>query len=255
MLLKLLVHHFIFLYNNTKGGQMEKVNENKGNILYVLNTLKKYSDSEHILSIKDIQDLIKKDYDVDIDGRTIRRNISLLIDKFKYDITTFNDNRKGYYYSKDLENDFTLGEIIMLVNQIKISPEINERDSSIIIDKLKKQLNIYDSEKIYVNKAQVKDRKANWELINIIEELSEAIKKNKKVRFNYNGKKITFSPRYIVYRKFKVLINFGYILYGTNNTSNDTTGIIISSVKNLEILDEECEFLPDTEFDKTFLDQ
>ena len=34
---------------------MEKGNENKGNVLYVLNTLKKYSDDEHILSSNEIR--------------------------------------------------------------------------------------------------------------------------------------------------------------------------------------------------------
>ena len=104
---------------------MEKGNENKGNILYVLNTLKKYSDDEHILSSNEIKELIKKDYDVNIDSRTIRRNINLLIEKFSYDISTYNDNRKGYYYIKNIDIDFTLGEIIMIINQQKMNKKVH----------------------------------------------------------------------------------------------------------------------------------
>ena len=52
--------------------------EKNGNILYILNVLKKYSDEEHKLSATEIQIKIKEIYNVDIDSRTIRRNINLL---------------------------------------------------------------------------------------------------------------------------------------------------------------------------------
>ena len=52
--------------------------EKNGNILYILNVLKKYSDDEHMLSVAEIQRKIKEVYDVEIDSRTIRRNINLL---------------------------------------------------------------------------------------------------------------------------------------------------------------------------------
>ena len=47
--------------------------EKNGNILYILNVLKKYSDEEHMLSIAEIQRKIIEVYDVEIDPRTIRR--------------------------------------------------------------------------------------------------------------------------------------------------------------------------------------
>ena len=57
--------------------------EKNGNILYILNVLKKYSDEEHMLTAAEIQRKIKEIYDVEIDTRTIRRNINLL--KYKLD--------------------------------------------------------------------------------------------------------------------------------------------------------------------------
>ena len=56
--------------------------EKNGNILYILNVLKKYSDSEHMLKASDIQRKVREIYDVEIDPRTIRRNINLLICHF-----------------------------------------------------------------------------------------------------------------------------------------------------------------------------
>ena len=66
--------------------------EKNGNILYILNVLKKYSDEEHMLSIAEIQRKIIEVYDVEIDPRTIRRNINLLKCKLDYDISTREDN-------------------------------------------------------------------------------------------------------------------------------------------------------------------
>ena len=69
--------------------------EKNGNILYILNILKKYSDEEHMLSAVEIQRKIEEIYEVDIDTRTIRRNINLLKYKLDYDISTREENGKG----------------------------------------------------------------------------------------------------------------------------------------------------------------
>lgn len=74
-----------------------------GNILYILNVLKKYTDADHILSISMLKEKIKEEYDQDIDSRTIRRIINLLKEEFGYDISTYNDNNKGYYISMTLK--------------------------------------------------------------------------------------------------------------------------------------------------------
>ena len=62
--------------------------EKNGNILYILNVLKKYSDEDHQLSAAEIGRKVKETYDVEIDPRTIRRNINLLKYKLNYDIST-----------------------------------------------------------------------------------------------------------------------------------------------------------------------
>ena len=83
-----------------------KLYEKNGNILYILNVLKKYSDEEHMLSATEIQRKVKEIYDVDIDPRTIRRNINLLKYKLDYDISTRDENKKGYYINRNPETDF-----------------------------------------------------------------------------------------------------------------------------------------------------
>ena len=109
--------------------------EKNGNILYILNVLKKYSDEEHILKTTEIQRKVKEIYDVDIDTRTIRRNINLLKLKLNYDISTREENGKGYYISKNPETDFEAGEIRAIIDTFSyakyIVPSISKNNSSI----------------------------------------------------------------------------------------------------------------------------
>ena len=80
--------------------------EKNGNAIYILNVLKKYTDEEHKLTSNEIQAKIKELYDVEIDPRTIRRIINLLKLKLGYDISTYNENKIGYYISNNPETDF-----------------------------------------------------------------------------------------------------------------------------------------------------
>ena len=90
--------------------------EQNGNILYILNVLKKYSDEDHMLQVSEIKDLVKEEYEVDIDPRTIRRNINLLTEKLDYDISTWSENKKGYFLIKNPDMDFEPGEIRAIID-------------------------------------------------------------------------------------------------------------------------------------------
>lgn len=186
--------------------------EKNGNILYILNILKKYSDEEHLLQIKDIKEKIKELYDVDIDPRTIRRNINLLKEKFGYDISTYAENKEGYYILRDPDTDFEPGEIRAIIDQFSYANYITSSVANGIIKKCKNMLNIYENEKFKDYKIIANDTKTdNIEVIKNIEDISKAIYENKKIEFTYwkyelnNGLKkvnvntIKCSPYAIIY--------------------------------------------------------
>lgn len=186
--------------------------EKNGNILYILNILKKYSDEEHLLQIKDIKEKIKELYDVDIDPRTIRRNINLLKEKFAYDISTYAENKEGYYILRDPETDFEPGEIRAIIDQFSYANYITSSVANGIIKKCKNMLNIYENEKFKDYKIIANDTKTdNIEVIKNIEDISKAIYEKKKIEFTYwkyelnNGLKkvnvntIKCSPYSIIY--------------------------------------------------------
>ena len=160
--------------------------ERNGNILYILNVLKKYSDEEHKLSISELKAKIKEEYGEDIDPRTIRRNINLLQQKFGYDISTYNDNKIGYYISNDPETDFEPGEIRAIIDTFSYSTFIEQRLAKEIIKKCKNLQNIYENEKIKNYRVySPKGRTNNVEVIKNIEDISNSIMNKNKVEFEY----------------------------------------------------------------------
>ena len=160
--------------------------EKNGNILYILNVLRKYSDEEHMLSAKEIQRKVKNIYDVEIDPRTIRRNINLLKYKLDYDISTREENGKGYYINRDPETDFEPGEIRAIIDNFSYANYIVPSIAKEIIKKCKNMQNVYENEKLRNYQIySVNSKTENAEVIKNIEDISESIFKNKKIKFEY----------------------------------------------------------------------
>ena len=188
--------------------------EKNGNILYILNVLRKYSDEEHMLSAAEMQRKIKKIYDVEIDTRTIRRNINLLKYKLDYDISTREENGKGYYLNRDPETDFEQGEVRAIIDNFSYANYIVPSVAKQIIKKCKNMQTVYENEKLKDYQIySVNSKTENAEVIKNIEDISNSIYNNNKIKFEYwkyeitnkLEKKIvsvpTVSPFAIVYNK------------------------------------------------------
>lgn len=219
--------------------------EKNGNILYILNILKKYSDSEHLLSVAEIKRKIQEKYEVEIDPRTIRRNINLLKYKLEYDISTREDNGKGYYIIKNPETDFEPGEIRAIIDTFGYANYIAPSISDSIIKKCKNMQNIYENEKLRDYKIYANDTKTdNMEVIKNIEDISEAIKNLSKIEFEYwkygMTKKIEkvivstpkVTPYAIIYNRQE------FYMIGIKEGKNEFYNYRLDRIKNLKILEE-----------------
>lgn len=219
--------------------------EKNGNILYIINILKKYSDEDHILTINDIKDYIRNIYEVEIDPRTIRRNINLLKEKFEYDIVTFQENRKGYYLIKNPDMDFEPGEIRAIIDTFSYSSFIPKQVSNEIINKCKNMQNIYENEKlkdyhVYSNNVKLE----NKEIVKNIEDISNAIHNKKKIKFNYYKYELNpflknvntgirvVSPYAIIYELQQMYV------VSLKDGKKTLYTYRIDRMKNIEILDE-----------------
>lgn len=219
--------------------------EKNGNILYILNVLKKYSDEDHMLSAAEIQRKIMEIYDVEIDQRTIRRNINLLKFKLDYDISTRDDNGKGYYLNRDYETDFEPGEVRAIIDNFSYANYIVPSIAKNIIKKCKNIQTVYENEKIKDYHIYANDSKTeNVEVIKNIEDISESIYKHKKIHFEYWKYAITeklekkivstpvVSPYAIVYNKQE------FYLIGIKEGQTDFYNYRIDRIKNIQILEE-----------------
>lgn len=222
-----------------------QLQKNNGNILYVLNTLKEYSDEANPISMKFIQEKIKELYGMDLDRRTISSNINVLINIFDYDISTYSDNGIGYYYIKNPEIEFETGEIRTIIDTFSYAPFIEKNISKEIIDKCKNMINIHERKKL--NNYQIfsdNNKTINKEVIKNIEDISNAIFNKKKISFDYykyelsptlKWKKISehvVSPYKLVYsiqELYLVALKKGEVNLYTYR---------IDRMKNINILDE-----------------
>ena len=218
--------------------------EKNGNILYILNILKKYTDEDHMFSATEIQLKIKEIYNVEIDTRTIRRNINLLKYKLNYDISTRDDNKKGYYLNRDPETDFEPGEIRAIIDNFSYANYIVPSVAKNIIKKCKNIQTVYENDKIKDYQIYANDSKTeNVEVIKNIEDISESIYQHKKVKFEYWKYVITnklekkivstpiVSPFAIVYNKQE------FYLIGVKEGKNRFYNYRLDRIKNIQILD------------------
>ena len=198
-----------------------------------------------MLSVTEMQRKIKEIYNVEIDPRTIRRNINLLKYKLDYDISTRDDNGKGYYLNRDPETDFEPGEVRAIIDNFSYANYIVPSIAKNIIKKCKNIQTIYENEKIKDYHIYANDSKTeNVEVIKNIEDISNSIYENKKIKFEYwkyaitnkIEKKIvstpTVSPYAIVYNKQE------FYLIGIKEGQAEFYNYRLDRIKNIQILDE-----------------
>lgn len=217
----------------------DKLHTNLGNIIYIYDVLKKYSDVDHILSVKDIIKYVKEEFDEEIEDRTVRRNIRVLIEKLDIDIETFKENRQGYYLRT---KDFEFSEIKMIIDLLHYSKFMEETFSVEIAEKLKGLLSIYEQKTINeTEKTEVYSKNIktiNKDVLNNIEVLSNSIKSKTKVKFEYykydlNKKlKLETTKRVSPYAIF--CENEFYYLIAYNEKFNELSYFRLDRIKNIK---------------------
>lgn len=219
--------------------------EKKHSLLALLEVLKKYSDENHPLSIKDIQAYLLSEYDLELDRRTLYTSMDLLRD-FSYEISEYDGN--GYYL---IERQFEKAEILLLCNAIHASHFISSKQSDELIRKLLNTQSKYDQrdfkDKVYMANPL---KTNNKQLLLNIEMVSEAIRDNKNISFTYlkyNNKKQLVERRIDPY-----IVEPRYILYCDSRpylivTSLNHEGFIhyrLDRMKDVLVLNEKARPLP-----------
>ena len=158
---------------------MYQVQAKKMMIMNILEILKKYSDSEHRLSQKDIINYLKKDYDMSVERKAVKRNLDNLIDE-GYDIN-FKEIKRGkgknennicsdYYLNRDFEDS----ELRLLIDGLLFSKYIPYSQCKDLVKKLEGLSNKYFKSRIKYIRLLKNDKKVNKELFYSIDIIDEA---------------------------------------------------------------------------------
>lgn len=176
--------------------------------LAIIEILTTYTDEDHILTAKQLLDLLEHKHEIKIERRTLYANMDM-IEGYGYQISRPDDNGKGYFLE---EHQFDKGEFLLLCNAIHASHFISEKQSSILIKKLLKTQSKYIADefvdRVYLPNEQ---KTPNVELMYNISLISDAIKEGKVIQFVYTRynrdkqlvprreKLYKTEPRHIVY--------------------------------------------------------
>lgn len=253
---------------------MSDIHPKKLVILYILDILQKYTDEEHRLSQKEIQDILKREYEMTVDRKAVKRNLLNLIE-YGSNIEYREVSRKDIFRKKDsvsykgtsdfadkeiseddllwtdfyLKQKFTNEELRLLIDSLLFSKHIPYSQAKELIKKLESLSNIYFkscSQYIYPLPVERTDNKQVFYNIAI---LDEAIRKKKKVLFEYaeyhTDKKMHLKKRedgsvreYII-TPYQMAVQEGkYYLICNYDKYDDISNYRVDRIRNIQILEE-----------------
>jgi predicted DNA-binding transcriptional regulator YafY len=223
--------------------------------VFILEILKKYSDAEHRLTQKKIQNLLKMDYELEIDRKSVKRNLMDLLESgypIEYD-SVMRTNKDGEAEEIDtgfyMEGDFSDAEIRLLLDSILFSRHIPEKQKQNLAGKLEKLSSMYFRTSIKNIKYSECAAPINQQLFYTIDVLDEAINMNKKICFYYNyydiDKKLhaRIDPggaphQYIVNPLRIAAANGKYYLIGNYDKYDNISHYRLDRISEMHVLDD-----------------
>lgn len=229
--------------------------------MYILDILKHYTDAEHPMTQKEIQQKLESDYDMIVDRKAVKANLEDFINDGTYNIDyatkiRFSPNPKtgelekneiltGVYYNAE----FTDSELRLLMDSVLFSKSIPSANKSEILDKLKDLSNKYFKfSAANIQSYESADREMNKELFYTIEILDEAIKNGLQVKFLYDeygaDKKLHHRlnedgevREYIINPYYMVATGGKYYLICNYDKYDNIAHYRLDRISNIEILD------------------
>lgn len=222
-------------------------------IINILDILKKYSDIDHRLTQQDIAEFLKKEYYMDVDRKTVKRNLMNLLDLdcgIDYTEITRKDekgNENSICTDWYMVREFDDSELRLLIDSLLFSKHIPYSQCKTLIEKLKGLSNIYFDKKVKHICNLPENQPVNRELFYTIDLLDDAISQNKKVAFTYNsyGVDKQLHPKreaeYIVNPYQMVATNGRYYLVCNYDKYDNLANYRVDRITNIRMLDEDAK--------------
>ena len=208
--------------------------------MLILDILKEYSDEQHKLTQKEIIRLLKLNYDMECDRRSVKNNV-LYLKEMGYDI----EIDAGYYLqSRELED----AELRMLIDSVLFSKCLTQKQAKSLVEKLRNFGNRYFSAKVtHISNLPDLYHADNKQLMYVLDAINDAIAEKKKISFTYNSYGLDFklhSKReepYIV-NPYQIVANNGrYYLIANYDKYNNVSHYRLDKMTDVEILDEKVK--------------
>lgn len=208
--------------------------------MLILEILKEYSDQEHRLTQQEIIRLLKSNYDMDCDRRSVKNNV-MCLKELGYEISM----EDGYYL---LEREFDDAELRMLIDSVLFSKNLTQKQAKTLIEKLKGMGNRYFSAKVnHVSNLPELHHGDNKQLMYVLDTINEAISQHKKISFVYNkyGSDFKLHPKreekYVV-NPYQMVANNGfYYLIGNYDEYDDISHYRLDKMTCVEMLTEKVK--------------
>lgn len=222
-------------------------------IMNILNILQKYTDADHRLSQAEIGKILKNEYGMVVDRKTIRRNLLDLVDS-GYRIEYSEKVRIGKDGEEEtlltdwyLSRDFTDAELRLIVDSLLFSKHIPYNQCKELIGKVEGLSNQYFIKKVKHIRNLPENLPQNPELFYTVEILDEAISNGKQVEFDYCeygiDKKLHLRKnyknapkRYTVNPYQMVATNGRYYLIGNFDYFDNIGHYRVDRIKNIKLL-------------------
>ena len=138
----------------------------------LLEVLREYSDSNHILSMGEIIKRINGRYGLTPDRRTIYSALETLVE-LGYDVSMYKENGKGYYLR---DRQLEPSEAHLLSDAICTFPFISERQTAQLMKKIHSLVSVYERKQIKnLTVIRADQKTVNKNVFYNIEVLDEAI--------------------------------------------------------------------------------
>ena len=211
--------------------KMKDVKQLNYNALMVLQCLFENSDVYRHIGLKEIEELIKNKYGYGPTHNTINKILHYLPD-YGFDVRKGTRANPGFYLNSRF---FSNGEVLFIIESIRKTKAMTSKDKDNLISKFKLYLG---PEFIDIDNQQNIDSKGmEPEIINKIEIINEAIKKEKILQFaiRESGKKVKSSPYRIFERRGGI-----FLLYGLERDSEVyLLQVDLNEISNLKVNDKQ----------------
>lgn len=214
--------------------------------MLILDILREYSDEHHKLTQQEIIRILKSNYDMECDRRSVKNNVEYL-KELGYDISM----EGGYYL---ITREFEDAELRMLIDSVLFSKNLTQKQAKDLIDKLQGMGNRYFSAKVshIINLPEL-HHGDNKQLMYAIDAVNDAISEKKKISFVYNsyGSDLKLHPRreepYVV-NPYQIVANNGfYYLIGNYDKYDNVSHYRLDKMTCVQILEDKAKSKKDVE--------